>query len=83
MGKVLPLDGNFVGLDKLLRVDKVFPKENEEQDRDKLEILWKPTIQLSNKLTTRKDHMTLFVSSSSSPVDACKGAHAFFGFSLR
>lgn len=63
MGKVLPLDGNFVGLDKLLRVDKLFPKENEEKDRDKLEILWKPTIQLSNKLTTRKDHMTLFVSS--------------------
>lgn len=63
MGKVLPLDGNFVGLDKLLRVDKLFPKENEEKDREKLEILWKPTIQLSNKLTTRKDHMTLFVSS--------------------
>ena len=63
MGKVLPLDGNFVGLDKLLRVEKLFPKENEEKDRDKLEILWKPTIQLSNKLTTRKDHMTLFVSS--------------------
>lgn len=63
MGKVLPLDGNFVGLDKLPRVDKLFPKENEEKDRDKLEILWKPTIQLSNKLTTRKDHMTLFVSS--------------------
>ena len=63
MGKVLPLDGNFVGLGKLLRVDKLFPKENEEKDRDKLEILWKPTIQLSNKLTTRKDHMTLFVSS--------------------
>lgn len=63
MGKVLPLDGNFVGLDKLLRVDKLFPKENEEKDRDKLEILWKPTIQLSNKLATRKDHMTLFVSS--------------------
>lgn len=63
MGKVLPLDGNFVGLDKLLRVDKLFPKENEEKDRDKLEILWKPTLQLSNKLTTRKDHMTLFVSS--------------------
>lgn len=63
MGKVLPLDGNFVGLDKLLRVDKLFSKENEEKDRDKLEILWKPTIQLSNKLTTRKDHMTLFVSS--------------------
>ena len=63
MGKVLPLDGNFVGLDKLLRVDKLFPKEKEEKDRDKLEILWKPTIQLSNKLTTRKDHMTLFVSS--------------------
>ena len=63
MGKVLPLDGNFVGLDKLLRVDKLFPKENEEKDRQKLEILWKPTIQLSNKLTTRKDHMTLFVSS--------------------
>lgn len=63
MGKVLPLDGNFVGLDKLLRVDKLFPKENEEKDRDKLQILWKPTIQLSNKLTTRKDHMTLFVSS--------------------
>lgn len=63
MGKVLPLDGNFVGLDKPLRVDKLFPKENEEKDRDKLEILWKPTIQLSNKLTTRKDHMTLFVSS--------------------
>ena len=63
MGKVLPLDGNFVGLDKLLRVDKLFPKENEEKDRDKLEILWKPTIQLSNKLTTRKDHMKLFVSS--------------------
>lgn len=63
MGKVLPLEGNFVGLDKLLRVDKLFPKENEEKDRDKLEILWKPTIQLSNKLTTRKDHMTLFVSS--------------------
>ena len=63
MGKVLPLDDNFVGLDKLLRVDKLFPKENEEKDRDKLEILWKPTIQLSNKLTTRKDHMTLFVSS--------------------
>lgn len=62
MGKVLPLDGNFVGLDKLLRVDKLFPKENEEKDREKLEILWKPTIQLSNKLTTRKDHMTLFVS---------------------
>lgn len=63
MGKVLPLDGSFVGLDKLLRVDKLFPKENEEKDREKLEILWKPTIQLSNKLTTRKDHMTLFVSS--------------------
>ena len=63
MGKVLPPDGNFVGLDKLLRVDKLFPKENEEKDRDKLEILWKPTLQLSNKLTTRKDHMTLFVSS--------------------
>lgn len=63
MGKVLPLDGNFVGLDKLLRVDKLFPKENEEKDREKLEILWKPTIQLSNKLTTRKDHTTLFVSS--------------------
>lgn len=63
VGKVLPLDGNFVGLDKLLRVDKLFPKENEEKDRDKLEILWKPTLQLSNKLTTRKDHMTLFVSS--------------------
>ena len=63
MGKVLPLDGNFVGLDKLLRVDKLFPKENEEKDRDKLEILWKPTLQLSNKLTTRKDDMTLFVSS--------------------
>lgn len=63
MGKVLPLDGNFVGLDKLLRVDKLFPKENEEKDREKLEILWKPTIQLSNKLTTRKDHITLFVSS--------------------
>lgn len=63
MGKVLPLDGNFVGLDKLLRVDKLFPKENEEKDRDKLEILWKLTLQLSNKLTTRKDHMTLFVSS--------------------
>lgn len=63
MGKVLPLDGNFVGLDKLLRVDKLFPKENEEKDRDKLEILLKLTLQLSNKLTTRKDHMTLFVSS--------------------
>ena len=63
MGKVLPLDGNFVGLDKLLRVDKLFPKEKEEKNRDKLEILWKPTIQLSNKLTTRKDHMILFVSS--------------------
>lgn len=63
MGKVLPLDGNFVGLDKLLRVDKLFPKENEEKDREKLEILWKPTIQLNNKLTTGKDHMTLFVSS--------------------
>lgn len=63
MGKVLPLDGSFVGLDKLLRVDKLFPKENEEKDREKLEILWKPTTQLSNKLTTRKDHMTLFVSS--------------------
>ena len=63
MGKVLPLDGNFVGLDKLLRVDKLFPKENEEKDREKLEILWKPTIQLSNKLTIRKDHMTLFVPS--------------------
>lgn len=63
MGKVLPLEGNFVGLDKLLRVDKLFPKENEEKDREKLEILWKPTIQLSNKLITGKDHMTLFVSS--------------------
>lgn len=80
MGKVLPLDGNFVGLDKLLRVDKLFPKENEEKDRDKLEILWKPTIQLSNKLTTRKDHMTLFVSSSSSPVDTCKEHTPFSAF---
>lgn len=80
MGKVLPLDGNFVGLDKLLRVDKLFPKENEEKDRDKLQILWKPTIQLSNKLTTRKDHMTLFVSSSSSPVDACKEHTPFSAF---
>lgn len=80
MGKVLPLDGNFVGLDKLLRVDKLFPKENEEKDREKLEILWKPTIQLSNKLTTRKDHMTLFVSSSSSPVDARKEHTPFSAF---
>ena len=61
MGKVLPLDGNFVGLDKLLRVDKLFPKENEEKNRDKNVILLKPTVQLNNKLTTRKDHVTLFV----------------------
>ena len=53
----------LLALTNLLRVDKLFPKENEEKDREKLEILWKPTIQLSNKLTIRKDHMTLFVSS--------------------
>lgn len=29
VGKVLPLDGNFVGLDKLLRVDKLFRLEGE------------------------------------------------------